>query len=148
MIPDRQGPTARMWAEVFKTPSVGGLKDARLGKIGLVPLPEYLHALCDAQNECPEHIIRRANVERSFGHQIFRGARRPSRDTVLRLAFGFALNLEDAQTLLRHAACGPLYPRVLRDAAIGFCLENGESLIDCQAALMELGVPLLGEKET
>lgn len=146
MRDDRQGPTARMWAEVFKSPSVGGLRDA--DEMGLRPLPDYLRALCEARGERPEQVIRRADIERSFGHQIFRGARRPSRDTVLRLAFGFALDLEGAQALLRHAACGPLYPRVLRDAAVGFCLENGASLMDCQEALQELGLPLLGERDS
>ncbi len=137
-----------MWADVFQLPSVRALRETRPAGIGLSPLTEHLRALCGARGERPEQIIRRANVERSFGHQVFKGTRRPSRDTVIRLAFGFALDLEGAQELLRHAACGPLYPRVLRDAAIGFCLENGESLMDCQEALLELGLPLLGEKET
>lgn len=143
---DGQGPTAQMWAEVFKSPSAGGLKNA--GEIGLQPFPDYLRALCAARGERPEQVIRRADVERSFGHQIFKGTRRASRDNVIRLAFGFGLDLEGAQALLRHAGCGPLYPRVLRDAAIGFCLENGAPLMDCLEALLELGVPLLGERDS
>lgn len=35
-----------------------------------------------------EYMIRRANIERSCGHQIFRHSINQSRDTVLQLAFG------------------------------------------------------------
>ena len=54
---------------------------------------EYLDALCLERKAVREQIIHRAGIERSFGHQLFRGSRKPSRDNVLRLAFGFGIDV-------------------------------------------------------
>lgn len=37
---------------------------------------EYITALCQRRGEVPEHIIARANLEKSYGHQLFSGKRR------------------------------------------------------------------------
>lgn len=92
-------------------------------------------------------MIQRANIERGYGHQIFRGIREPSRDKVLQLAFGFGLNVPEAQRLLRAAEKSPLYPRLKRDAAILFCINRGESLVQMQLLLSELGLSPLGGAE-
>lgn len=105
---------------------------------------EYITQLCKELGEVPEHIIRRANIERSFGHQVFRGSRNPSRDTVLQLAFGFEADIDKAQELLKYAGKNALYPRVKRDAALIYCLRNHFTIIETQRVLHEMGLPLLG----
>lgn len=105
---------------------------------------EYITELCKKNNTVAERIIKRANIERSFGHQIFRGSRNPSRDTVLQLAFGFEADIETAQELLKHARMSVLYPRVKRDAVIIYCLHYHYTLVKTQLVLYEMGLPLLG----
>ena len=80
----------------------------------------------------------------SYGHRLFAGGRNPSRDTVLQLAFGFELDPEGAQELLKIARAAQLHPKVKRDAVIAFCLHRGQSLIEAQQALMDHGLPILG----
>ena len=108
---------------------------------------EYLNAWCKKHSAIPEQLIRRANLEKSFGHQLFSGKRNPSRDTVLQLAFAMEANLAQAQEMLKIAHRSPLYPRIKRDTVIIYSLHNHISLIDTQIILQDLGLPLLGGKE-
>lgn len=107
-------------------------------------LSELLNSLARERNEIPEHIILRAGIERTFGHQLFNGTRRPSRDKTLQLAFGFQLNESDTQRLLQVAVKSPLYPRIQRDAVILFALNKKLTLMDTQGLLAELGLAMLG----
>ena len=111
-------------------------------------LPEfcdYITGLCRERGEAPERVINRANIEKSYGHQLFSGRRKPSRDTVLQLAFGLELDYEGAQELLKIARKSLLHPRVKQDLVIVFCLQHRDSLVDCQLALEQYGLPILGE---
>lgn len=133
-----------LWMRLFKAPSVREFIEHNSDELDPPSFALYIGALCRGQGEVPEHIINRAGIERSFGHQIFRGARNPSRDTVLQLAFGFNADTELAQSLLRHAGHSPLYPRIRRDAAVCYCLEHGMPLIEAQQMLSDLSLPLIG----
>jgi len=112
-----------------------------------VSFGEYLSAWCRQHNEVPEQVIRRANLEKSYGHQLFSGKRNPSRDTVLQLAFALQADLPQTQEMLRIARRSLLYPRIKRDAVLIYCLHNRISLLDAQIILQDLALPLLGGKE-
>ena len=105
---------------------------------------EYIAELRDKKGESAEKIIRRGMIEKSYGHQLFKGSRRPSRDTCIQLAFGFEMDVEETQRLLRTAGKSMLYPRVLRDAAVIYSLHNHITLADTQIVLEKLGVPIIG----
>ena len=108
---------------------------------------DYLNTWCKKHVEVPEQVIRRANLEKSYGHQLFSGKRNPSRDTVLQLAFAMDADLPQAQEMLRIARRSPLYPRIKRDAVLIYCLHNHISLVDAQIILQDLELPLLGGRE-
>jgi hypothetical protein len=105
-------PTSVLWSHLFEAPSAETFIEENAENLNARPFHEYITLLCKQRGEVPERVIRRAGIERSFGHQLFHGARRPSRDTVLLLAFGFGADVELAQTLLKYARCSALYPRV------------------------------------
>ncbi len=105
---------------------------------------EYLDGLCHSKKMVRERVIKNAGIERTFGHQLFRGARKFSRDNTIRLAFGFGLSVEETQELLKAARKAPLYPRIKRDAVIIYGLSHNQSVQDIQLTLGELGLTLLG----
>ena len=109
-----------------------------------ISFADYLNAWCKKHLEVPEQVIRRANLEKSYGHQLFSGVRRPSRDKVIQLALGMELGVEETQKLLRAAGKSELYPRLKREAVILYCLRKGASVLDTQELLSKYGFSLLG----
>ena len=62
---------------------------------------EYLTGWCKTHKEVPEQLIRRANLEKSFGHQLFSGKRKPSRDTVVLYCLHNGVSLLDTEIILQ-----------------------------------------------
>ena len=113
----------------------------------MLSFADYISAWCRNNSVIPERVIHRANLDRSYGHQLFSGKRTPSRDTVIKLAFGMEADVAQTQKMLRIARKSTLYPRVKRDTVIIYCLHNRISLIDTDIILEDLGLPVLGGKE-
>lgn len=104
----------------------------------------YILDLCKAEGWVPEQIIKKAAIDRTYGHQLFNGTRNPSRDKVIQLAFGFGLDVDGAQKLLKVAQKSQLYPKIKRDAAILYCLNCRKDVLETQNVLQTLGMTLLG----
>jgi hypothetical protein len=136
--------TSALFGLLFKTPDIKEFMEQNTGEMRLPSFSEYIAGLSAKRGEVPERIINRANIERSFGHQLFKGTRKPSRDTVLQLAFGFEADADTAQELLKHAGMSVLYPRVKRDAAIAYCLHHCFTIVETQNVLHDMKLPLIG----
>jgi hypothetical protein len=139
--------TSVLMSRLMKATNIKRFIDDNTQYMKAVPFHEYIRQKCDETGAVPEQVIKRADIERTYGHQLFRGLRTPSRDKVIQLAFGFGLGVDGTQELLRAARKSALYPRIKRDAAIIFCLKRGMIIFDAQAVLEELGISLLGEGE-
>lgn len=108
-------------------------------------LSEYLRKLCTERGVVPGQVIRRAQIDRTYGHQIFNGTRLPSRDKLIQLAFGFGLSLDETQVLLKRSGKSLLYPRIKRDAACIYGISHRMGIMELQELLYSINVPLLGE---
>ncbi len=104
----------------------------------------YITMLSKKVGKVPEQIIKNSAIERTYGHQIFNGTRKPSRDKVIQLAFGFKLGLDESQKLLQIAQKNSLYPKIKRDAAIIYCINNHKDVFETQYVLQSLKLTLLG----
>jgi hypothetical protein len=136
--------TSTFFRNLFKTSSIKEFIEKNRDEMCLPSFSQYITKLCEKKKEVPERIIRRANIERSFGHQLFKGTKKPSRDTVLQFAFGFEADVDMAQEMLKHSRMSPLYPRVKRDAVILYCLNNRFTIVETQNVLHEMELPLIG----
>ena len=139
--------TKELWAKLFQTPTVGGFLSENEASCAVPAFSDYISGLCKVKGIKPEQVLKKAGIEKSFGHRLFSGTRNPSRDTVLMLAFGFGLTTDETQQLLKVARMAPLHPRVKRDAVIAWCLHYRKSLVETQQILSDCGLPLLGGKE-
>ncbi len=122
----------------------GALGDVVAGDGLLPPFPDYLARLCCEREIARERVIQRARIERSYGHQLFNGTRRPSRDKVIQLAFGFGLDLKQTQNLLKVAGQSQLVPQVKRDAAVLYCVLHQLELGEVQTLLENFEMRPLG----
>lgn len=101
-------------------------------------LSEYLSELLAEKKTTRARVIRRAGIFDVYGYEIFSGKKHPSRDNVIRLIFGFPLELSEAQKLLKYSFYAPLYPRNKRDAVIISYL--GKSITELNLELDALGL--------
>lgn len=89
-------------------------------------------------------VVLHSNIDRTYLHQILNGTRNPSRDKLIQLAYGFGLDIEGVQELLKVARMSPLYPRIIRDAAILRCLHDRKRFDETQELLCKMGLTPLG----
>jgi hypothetical protein len=139
--------TSTLLRRLFKAVDLEKFIKGNANAISITPFHVYISELCRSTGQKPEQIIKRSSIERSYGHQLFNGTRKPSRDKVLQLAFGFGLGVEDTQKLLKLAQKSELYPKIKRDAAILYCRGNHMDVLETQDILQRLGLTLLGGEE-
>jgi len=139
--------TSSLLQRLFKTNHLGRFIRHYEKQLDSVTFSEYINQLCAYRGVAPAQIIKKSNIERTFGHQLFNGRRTPSRDKVIQLAFGFEMDYDETQALLKTACKSPLYPKVKRDAVVIYALKRGFGIMEVQATLDELSLPLLGKDE-
>ncbi len=145
--PDRKLiPTREFYMKLLESPDLKVFFETHAGEMEIPPFHKFISEICARSGQVPEQVIKRAAIERTYGHQLFNGTRKPSRDKVLQLAFGLGLDLESTQKLLQVARKNALYPKLKRDAAIMLCLEKGRDILEAQTLLQSLGLSLLGER--
>lgn len=73
-----------------------------------------------------------------YCYKIFSGDRKPSRNALLRIAYGLPMTLDEAQFSLRLFGLARLDPRNLRDASLIFAFDRHFKLAQVQELLQEL----------
>mgnify|MGYP000899002902 FL=1 len=139
--------TSTLFRRLFKSPNLQEFMDINETALEIPSFHIYITELCQSMNYVPAQVIKNSSIERTYGHQIFNGTRNPSRDKVIQLAFGFGLNVDGTQKLLKAAQKSLLYPKIKRDAAILYCINNNIDIIETQGVLESLGLTLLGGDE-
>ncbi len=102
-------------------------------------LSEYLQHLLEKKHLERARVVRMADLNETFGYQIFTGARNPSRNKVLQIAFAMALSLRETNRALTAAGVSTLTCKNRRDAIIIFCIDHGCSLQKVNEELFRLG---------
>ena len=91
----------------------------------------------NAKMSAPEWIAG-TDISKSYGYQILNGDRIPGRDILLRTSLVLQLSLKETQRLLAVGDCGALYPKIRRDAAVIFALNQKMSLLETEELLASL----------
>ena len=140
----KEGRTSALLRRLFNTTDLEKFIERNADEMEIPAFHAYITNICKTTGQVPEQVIKQAGIERTYGHQLFNGTRKPSRDKVIQLAFGFKLDLDDTQKLLQIAQKSPLYPKIKRDAAILFCINHHKNFSETQSVLYTLGLTLLG----
>lgn len=69
-------------------------------------------------------LVRRAGISEVYLYQVLSGRRVPSRDRLLCICIGLELSLEETQEILKQVGYAPIYPKIKRDAIIGYGIIN------------------------
>lgn len=91
-------------------------------------IPEYLNDMLIKYDMEKSDVVRRSGLSGTYAYQIFDGKKSAGREKLIQLAFGFPLNLEETQRLLRFGGHNELYVKKKREAYIMYALEKGYEL--------------------
>ena len=136
--------TSTLLRRLVDTPDIEQFMECYARDLEIPSFHAYISELCTATEKKPEQVIKQAGIERTYGHQLFNGTRRPSRDKVIQLAFGLKLDLDGTQKLLQIAEKSHLYPKIKRDAAVMYCINHQKDFFETQSVLHTLGIDLTG----
>lgn len=138
--------TSTLFRRLFKTANIKDFIEKNEVDLQMPVFHDYIEQLRNEHGNKKSDIANRAAIEKAFCNQLFNGTRKPSRDKVIQLAFGFGLDLEGTQKMLRIAQKTPLYPRIKRDAAIIYCVGRLFNIDETQSLLHDLGLQILGDR--
>lgn len=99
---------------------------------------QFLRDMLDNRKMSASEWITGTVISKTYGYQILRGERTPGRDILLRTALALQLSLKETQRLLAIGCCGALYPKVRRDAAVIFALNQKMTLLETEELLSSL----------
>jgi len=139
--------TKLLLERLFLAPDVSTYLRENAPLMTFPPFDRFLCALCEELSLSRANVIARSDIPRNYAYQLFNGIRKPSRDKVIQLAFGFGLDVENTQELLKIARQAPLYPKIPRDIVLLRCLHEKRSIWDAQNALDSMGLTLLGRED-
>lgn len=129
--------TEELLGELLSARDLGGFLQEH--NTAQMELAQYLQLLLQEKGLKRSRVVRMADLNDTFGYQIFQGTRHPSRDKVLQIAFAMALSVDECNHALVYAGTNPLYCKNRRDAIILFCLDRGCSLQKVNEELYRFG---------
>ena len=136
--------TNTLMKRLFKAADLDTYLEGNESELQSPDFSTLLKQSCERREMLPAQVIERSQIERTYGHQLFNGTRRPSRDKVIQLALGLGLNVDETQRLLRAAGKSQLYPRLKRDAVILYGIQKELPIFTVQETLTKYGLTLLG----
>lgn len=100
---------------------------------------EWFMSLENVKRIGKAELIRRSNLDRTYGYQILNGTRQPGRDKILLLCIAAGMTFDEVQRGLKIAGESILYSRKKRDAIITFAINEHLTVSDTQELLMQSG---------
>ena len=134
---DMEKSTKELINELQKTTDIIKFAQDNKDELDVATLTEQLEIFLNKYQKSKGDIIRDAGIDTTYGYQIFDGKKKPRRDKLLQLAFGFPLTVEETNVLLRAGGMSDLYVRSKRDAICMYCLQQRMMVNECNDMLFK-----------
>lgn len=131
--------TEELLNELKQAKELGEFIEENTAEFEVLPLTELLSELLSKYDKSRIDVIKVARLDFTYGYQIFDGKKKPRREKLLQLAFGFPLSVDDTNRMLRAGGVSGLYVRSKRDVVCMYCLQQGTSLEECNTLLYQMG---------
>ncbi len=132
---DMEKTTEELLNELQKAEDIFEFAKENETELESVTLTELLEQFLDKYQKPKKDVIKDAGLDTTYGYQIFDGRKKPRRDKLLQLAFGFPLTIEDTNALFRAGGMSSLYVRCKRDTICMYCLQQGMTVDECNELL-------------
>lgn len=98
--------------------------EALIKENGCPELCEIIIRYMDEKGVTRADLIRRLDIDRSYGYQLLNGTRIPTRKHIILIGLMLGLDIEQLQQLLKSAKKKPLYVRDLFDARVFYAVKH------------------------
>ena len=136
--------TAEIVKELGLSPDFRSFYNNNKDQMITVGLTELLAQLLAEKGLRKSQVIKASELSEVYGYQIFSGLRVPERKKLLSLAIGMALNIAEAQQLLKCAGYPQLYVKLPFDSIVLYGLCQKYSVVQINELLYEYGLETLG----
>ena len=92
--------TEELKNEITASDSLENWSEDKKDSIDEITLAEYLKRMLEIHNISKINVISNAQLDTTYGYQIFQGKKHPSRDILLKIAFGFPLTVDETNHLM------------------------------------------------
>lgn len=106
-------------------------------------LTDFLFQMLIKYNVERKDVIKRAELDNTYGYQIFDGRKSPKRNKIIQVSFGFPLTVEETQKALKFGGVNELYARKKRDAYLLFAIAKKMTIAEVNELLYNEGEELL-----
>ena len=130
--------TEELLNELKGTKVISSFTSENEGEFEDVSLTDFLAMMLKRHEKTRMDVIKTARLDFTYGYQIFDGKKRPRREKLLQLAFGFPLSVEDTNRLLRAGGVNGLYIRNKRDVICMYCLHQQMTIEECNLYLYQM----------
>ena len=131
--------TEELLNELRRAKELGEFIEENTAEFEVIPLTKLLTEMLKKYDKNRIDVIKAARLDFTYGYQIFDGKKKPRREKLLQLAFGFPLSVDDTNRMLRAGGVSGLYVRSKRDVVCMYCLQQGKSLEECNTLLYQIG---------
>ncbi|MBE5951157.1 MAG: hypothetical protein E7260_06120 [Lachnospiraceae bacterium] len=131
--------TKELINELMNSKNIAGFTSENALEFEDLLLTDYLSQMLKKYGKTKIDVIKGARLDYTYGYQIFDGRRKPKREKLLQLAFGFSMSVEDANRLLRAGGVNDLYVRSKRDVICMYALQQKMTLEECNMHLYQMG---------
>lgn len=131
--------TEELVNEIKKSKDIFAFVEENKENLKTNSLIEQLELFMKEYPKPKKDIIKDAGLDTTYGYQIFDGKKRPRRDKILQLAFGFPLTVDETNILLQAGGMSSLYVRNKRDAICMYCLQQKKKIDECNEMLFKAG---------
>lgn len=108
-----------------------------------ITLQEFLANALESSPLTQAQAIKKAEINETFGWQIFHGQRRASKDNLIKIALALGLSGKETNRLLAAGEAPALYIKNRRDAILYFALDHSYSIMETNDALYRLSETIL-----
>ncbi len=136
---EKEKNTAFLQSELKQASSLEQFIKENVHNLKTKTVPEFLNEMLIKYDMEKSDVVRRCGLSGTYAYQIFDGKKSAGREKLLQLAFGFPLNLEETQKLLRFGGHNELYVKKKREAFLMYALEKGLDLNQTNDLLYQNG---------
>jgi len=137
--------TDELGFELENSQSIHSYMEANAAEFDDKNFYSFLSTLIADSGKPKTKIVADAYISEPYLYNLIRGEKRPTRNSVIKLAFGLGLTLETTERLLMLAGYSNFYVRHKRDALLKHAFQSSMNISEADNLLMGYGFSVMTE---